>query len=91
MVEKQKYIAVCTVYGRTHHSIPTETQKIINFETSEEPESELEEKIFGYIASNPGNRITEINVNYFARIAEEIIPKKTAYETSLKKIYGSVD
>jgi len=91
MARKQKYTAVYTVHGRTHHSILTKSQKIINFESSKEPNSELEQKINSYISSNPGIRITEIKINYFARIAEEIIPEKTTYETHLKQMYDSVD
>ena len=90
MTDQNEYIAICTVYGRTHHSIPTESQKIIHFQSSQDNlESKLEEKINSFIFTNPESRITEINVNGVYKIEEEIIPAKTTYETSLKKVYGN--
>lgn len=89
MEKENKYIAICTVYGRTHHSIPTKNQEIIKFESTEaEVESKLEEKINSFISTNPESRITELELNDFYRISEEIIPKKRSHETPLKKIYN---
>jgi hypothetical protein len=91
-LENDMYLAFCTVYGRTHHSIPTETQEIIPFRaTEEEFESKLEEARKDFYLLNEDKGITEIRTPIIYKISKEITPKKISYETPLKQMYNSVD